>query len=100
VRYLRHERVVLHHVPDTIALFDRPPRATDADLSTSEIVSAVRIAVERLPERCRLVFTLHREQGMSYREVAEVMGISPKTVDVQMGRALKALRRSLRSFQF
>jgi RNA polymerase sigma-70 factor (ECF subfamily) len=99
LRYLRHERVVQQHVPETVALFARSPRPTDADLSASEIVSAVRAAIERLPDRCRLVFTLHREQGMSYLEVAEVMGISPKTVDVQMGRALKALRLSLRSFR-
>ena len=98
LRYLRHERVVQHYTPETVALFDRPTRPTDADLSASEIVAAVRAAVDRLPDRCRLVFTLHREQGMSYQEVAEVMGISPKTVDVQMGRALKTLRNSLRSF--
>ena len=99
LRYLRHERVVQQHTPETVALFDRPTRPTDADLSASEIAAAVRAAVDRLPDRCRLVFTLHREQGMSYLEVAEVMGISPKTVDVQMGRALKALRNSLRSFR-
>ncbi|MEP6619126.1 MAG: RNA polymerase sigma-70 factor [bacterium] len=100
LRYLRHERVVQDHVPETIALFDRLPRQADADLSADEVIAAVRAAVERLPDRCRLVFTLHREQGLSYREVAAVMDISPKTVDVQMGRALKALRKSLGAFRF
>jgi RNA polymerase sigma-70 factor (ECF subfamily) len=95
LRFLRHERVVQKRQPETIALFDRAPRLADADLESSETISLVQAAVARLPERCRLVYTLHREQGMSYAEVAAVMGISAKTVDVQMGRALKSLRRLL-----
>ncbi|MDB4906164.1 MAG: polymerase, sigma-24 subunit, subfamily [Gemmatimonadetes bacterium] len=95
LRYIRHERVVRHHAPEAIALFDRAPRMADADLTARETVLLVREAIARLPERCRLVYTLHREQGLTYGEVAAVMGISAKTVDVQMGRALKSLRRSL-----
>ena len=95
LRYLRHERVVRRNLPQTISLFDRAPRHADADLAAAETVAVVQAAIARLPERCRLVYTLHREQGLSYAEIAAVMEISPKTVDVQMGRALKALRRSL-----
>lgn len=97
LRYLRHERVEKRHTAETISIFDRPPRSTDARLLSAETLSLVRAAISRLPERCRLVYTLHREQGLSYAEVAEVMEISPKTVDVQMGRALKSLRRALGS---
>lgn len=95
LRYLRHERVVHRYTPDTVILFERAPRLADADLESAETISLVQAAIAKLPERCRLVYTLHREQGLTYAEVAEVMGISPKTVDVQMGRALKALRRLL-----
>ena len=95
LRYLRHERVVQNHVPETVILFERPVRLADADLESEETIRLVRAAIAKLPERCRLVYTLHREQGLTYAEVAEVMGISVKTVDVQMGRALKALRRLL-----
>jgi RNA polymerase sigma factor (sigma-70 family) len=63
----------------------------------AETVVAVRQAIGRLPDRCRLVFTLHREQGLTYAEVAEVLGISPRTVEVQIGRALKSLRKGLAS---
>jgi RNA polymerase sigma-70 factor (ECF subfamily) len=97
IRYKRHERVVHKHMPDTIALFDRPPRPTDAQLESAELAALISAAIARLPERCRLVYTLHREQGLTYAEIAEVMEISPKTVDVQMGRALKSLRQSLAS---
>jgi RNA polymerase sigma factor (sigma-70 family) len=63
----------------------------------AETIAAVRQAIARLPDRCRLIFTLHREQGLTYNEVAEVLRISPRTVEVQIGRALKALRKGLAS---
>lgn len=91
--YLRHERVVRRREAETFELFDTP--SASADLEAAETLVAVQRAVGRLPERCRLVFTLHREQGLTYAEVAEVLGISPKTVEVQMGRALKSLRKAL-----
>jgi RNA polymerase sigma-70 factor (ECF subfamily) len=53
-------------------------------------------AIERLPARCRLIFTLSRQQDMSYGEIARSLGLSVKTVEVQMGRALKALRAWVR----
>jgi RNA polymerase sigma-70 factor (ECF subfamily) len=93
VSYLRHERVVRRRERDALELFQIP--SVHADLEEAEILAAVQRAVGRLPERCRLVFTLQREQGLTYAEVAEVLGISPKTVEVQMGRALKSLRKSL-----
>ena len=96
LRYLRHERVVRDHVPDAVIMFERPPRLADADLEAEETRALVRAAIDRLPERCRLAYTLHREHGLTYAEVAAVMGISAKTVDVQIGRALKSLRRLLR----
>jgi RNA polymerase sigma-70 factor (ECF subfamily) len=53
-------------------------------------------AIERLPARCRLIFTLSRQQDMSYGEIARSLGLSVKTVEVQMGRALKSLRAWVR----
>ena len=53
-------------------------------------------AVERLPARCRLIFTLSRQHDMTYAQIAQSLCISVKTVEVQMGRALKALRDSLK----
>ncbi len=97
--YLRHERVVRQREAETVDLFVRPAAAADGRVRTAELVAAVQRAVGRLPERCRLIFTLHREQGLTYSEIAEVLEISPKTVEVQMGRALKALRKALAGFR-
>jgi RNA polymerase sigma-70 factor (ECF subfamily) len=97
--YLRHERVVRHRQREAIALFETSSAGADLEAAAAEIAAAVRRAVGRLPERCRLVFTLHREQGLTYAEIAQVLGISPRTVEVQMGRALKSLRRALADYR-
>lgn len=55
----------------------------------------VEKAISELPERRRMAFLLHRRHGLTYKEVARVMGITPKTVENQIGRALKSLRERL-----
>lgn len=72
----------------------RPATAADplADLTAAELDAVIRHAVDALPSRRREVFRLVREQHLSYAEVAELLGISPKTVEIHMNHALGALR--------
>lgn len=58
---------------------------------TSEMVKRIEQAIEGLPPRCRMVFTLIREDGLKYREAAAVLGISVKTVEAQVAIALKKI---------
>ena len=60
---------------------------------------AVRTAIDQLPDRCREIFLLNREQGLSYSAIATALEISVKTVETQMGRALKALRTALAPYR-
>jgi len=53
-------------------------------------------ALEELPEKCRSIFVLSRQEGLSYSEIAEYLQISNKTVESQMGIAYKKLRSSLK----
>ena len=52
-------------------------------------------AIEALPEKCRIVFLLSRHEEMSYAEVAAELDISVKTVENQIGKALKLLRQAI-----
>jgi RNA polymerase sigma-70 factor (ECF subfamily) len=72
----------------------RGARAGDAlEMVTGDELSAViAAAVAGLPPRCRDVFILLRHDELSYREVGEALGISPKTVEIHMTRALNAIR--------
>ncbi|WP_129717629.1 RNA polymerase sigma-70 factor [Pedobacter sp. SYP-B3415] len=52
--------------------------------------------VEQLPEKCRLVFRLSREDGLSNREISEKLGIAEKTVEAHLSKGLKTLRLKLK----
>ena len=65
-------------------------------LEDEELAEVVRAALDGLAPRGREVFLLSREQGLSYPQIADTLGISVKTVETLMSRALKALRERLR----
>ena len=71
--------------------------AEEAYLHT-ELQESVTAAINTLPPKCRAVFQLSRYEELTYKEIAEKMGISVKTVENQMGKALKILRQRLRSY--
>lgn len=67
----------------------------DAAVSAGDLSAAAARAVARMAPRCREAFTLIRQQHMSYAEAALVMGISSKTVEIHMTRAIAFLRAAL-----
>jgi RNA polymerase sigma-70 factor (ECF subfamily) len=75
----------------------RPPTPLE-ELEQKELRVAVEAAVARLPARRREVFILARVHGLSYQEIAAVMGISLQTVANQMSAALTDLRHALARF--
>jgi len=77
-----------------IAMGQAEPSPEDR-VAATELEAAVKRAWAALPPRCHQTYLLHRQHGMSYAEIASIMGISIKTVENQLARALKALRMSL-----
>lgn len=73
---------------------ESPERSDDA-AAHRELLIAIRAAIASLPERTREVFLLNRDGGLSYREVAIRLGVTVKTVEFHMGRALASLRERL-----
>lgn len=67
----------------------------EAPLAQAELADAIEAAIAALPPRGQQAYRLHRDHGLTYDEVAQVMGISAKTVSVHIGRALLTLRKSL-----
>lgn len=78
---------------DTIA----DATAADDALASKERLTAVMRALDGLPSKSREVFVMCRVQGLSHRNIADVMGISTKTVEKHMTAALKHLTLFLRS---
>ncbi len=73
--------------------------SADESTTTGEMTEVVNAAVNQLPPRCREVFLMSRDGGLTYTEIAKEMGISIKTVETQMGRALKTLRTLLAGYR-
>jgi len=64
-------------------------------LAYEELSITLEQSMARLPKQCRLIFSLSREEGLKYKEIAAQLNLSVKTVETQMGRALKHLRSAL-----
>ena len=73
---------------------DNTPGA-DQELIGSELKTKISNIVASLPERCRIVFALSRYEEKSYKEIAEELNISVKTVENQISKALKILKKKL-----
>lgn len=95
LKHLRHQGIVKRW-RDRVAAEPEPlAPAADEELLAGTLAEAIENAVAKLPEKRRQVFLLSREQELSYSAIAEVLGISIKTVENQMARALKTLREQL-----
>jgi RNA polymerase sigma-70 factor, ECF subfamily len=74
----------------------------DSEPGNSALVGEMQQIIERtldsLPERCGRIFRLNRFEGLKYYEIAEKLSISIKTVEANMGKALKLLRKNLKDF--
>ena len=67
-------------------------------MTGTELGKKFRDALNALPEQCRTIFQLSRFESMKYQEIALQLNISVKTVENQMGKALKRLRIKLADF--
>ncbi len=94
LNYLRDHRQELAH--QSLAGEKRSQALLpDAGLELDDLQQKLDAAIDRLPERCRLIFLLSRFDDMSYKEIADKLGISVKTVENQIVKALRLLRQAL-----
>ncbi len=100
LNHLRRQKLEQAHEEREAALGE-PYTIESADEATTagELTEVVNAAVSKLPPRCREVFLMSRDGGLTYTEIAREMGISIKTVETQMGRALKTLRTLLAGYR-
>lgn len=75
------------------------PPLPDSELHADVLASHLQVWIEALPERQREALVLSRFEGLSHREVASVMDVSPRTVNNHIVSALKTLRARVRAFE-
>ncbi len=63
-----------------------------------ELAQRIAVALQKLPEQCRVIFTMSRFEELKYAEIATELNLSGKTVENQIGKALKIMREQLRDY--
>ena len=96
LNYVKHKKVQRKYMEEAMA--EQKHRQADEMVGDSELRRQLHAALQRLPEKCRTVFQLSRFEELRYQEIAERLGISVKTVEAHMGKALKLLRLRLADF--
>lgn len=91
---LRHAQTVLEFERDVQLSIPTPQGHFDR-VEYEQLRDAIQRAVNGLPEQSRRVFLMSRLDGLTYRQIASTLGISIKTVETLMGRALKHIRSAI-----
>ena len=106
IDFLRHQMVeqmysenVKHEYNEELNVKLFALESFDHNFSSEEdIETLLRNAIDKLPERCRLIFIKSRIEGRKYKEIAEELNLSVNTVEGQISIALKKLREELKDY--
>ena len=96
LNHLRDQKKFLNDELAAIGLRYMEYQGPEQQLEASELEKQIQEALAALPGRCREVFLLNRFEGLRYQEIAERLGISVKTVEAQISKALRILRDQLK----
>jgi RNA polymerase sigma-70 factor (ECF subfamily) len=93
---LEHRKVIEKHEREIIQEQKGSTENVSELVQYNELQSAVARILERLPERCGKIFCMNRFEGLKYNEIAEKLAVSVKTVEADMGKAIKEFRKALK----
>lgn len=95
---IKHEKIKQQHVQTEMVMGERSIESVTNTVLATELDDRIQKAMEKLPEQCRIIFKLSRFEELKYAEIAEHLGLSIKTVENQMGKALKIMREQLKDY--
>ena len=98
LNFIKHQKVKAGHQLQVAYSMKNKSEQASPKMIRKELENKFREALNELPEQCRTVFQLSRFEDMKYKEIADKLDISVKTVENHMGKALKLLRTKLVDF--
>jgi len=98
LNHIKHEQIKLQHAKTVITNSEESD--FDDQFVEVDLQKDIENSIAELPEKRREIFRLSREEGLKYREIADRLNISVKTVEAQMGLAIKTLRGKLKKYNF
>ena len=95
---IKHLRIREGHQHDVIATAEPGYESVSHQVLGTELAVQVETAIARLPAQCQLIFRMSRFEELKYQEIADQLHLSVKTVENQIGKALKVLRVELADY--
>jgi RNA polymerase sigma-70 factor (family 1) len=95
LHWIEHSRVVEKHAQEMAYKQTENYENPLEIIQYKELQSKIAKILARLPERCGKIFCMNRFEGLKYAEIADILSVSVKTVEANMGKALKEFRKAL-----
>lgn len=95
---IKHLKVREEYQQYAVNFYDASYESVSQTVMKNELETKIEEAIRKLPEQCRLIFRMSRFEELKYHEIAEQLELSPKTVENQIGKALKILRVELAEY--
>jgi len=98
LNYLKHQTIKTKYQDYAIHSMNDHHEPASSRAELTELEMRLQEALRELPEQCRTIFQMSRFEELKYREIADQLGLSVKTIENQMGKALRILRIKLADF--
>lgn len=95
---IKHQQVKKNYGDMVSQQGEQHSEASDQTTLRGELEEKIAAALQSLPQQCRLIFTMSRFEELKYQEIADQLNLSIKTVENQMGKALKLMRAQLQEY--
>jgi RNA polymerase sigma-70 factor (ECF subfamily) len=95
---IKHQKIKQRYAGEELELGKDSEESVSNQVASLELEKRIEVALSYLPEQCRLIFKLSRFEELKYAEIADQLNISVKTVENQMGKALRIMREQLKDY--
>lgn len=94
LNHIKKAKLAFSDMPDELPVASNDPGILER-MQAAETNKKVQVLIDALPTKCKQVFLLSRVHELSYKEISDLLEISPKTVENQIGIALKFLKEGM-----
>ena len=98
LNFIKHQKVKAAHQSYTRHTMSEGTEHISRKLVAKELSEKIQVAMNKLPEQCRTIFQMSRFEELKYKEIADKLNLSIKTIENQMGKALKIMRAELADY--
>lgn len=96
--YFKRNHHTFEQIDDDLLINDKYVATPVEEIENKQLEELIAEALQKLPKKCGIIFSLSRNSGLSYKEIAEQLDLSIKTVENQIGIALKKIRELLSNY--